>query len=221
MTTVLIDSDIVAFRNAAASEGDPLEIALLRTDKMMRDIIEDTGANSYYAFLSGSNNFRKEIYPEYKANRKDIVKPIHLAACKDFLVREWNAVTSEGCEADDLLGCHQTNDTIIASIDKDLLMIPGQHYNFVKKEWSVISPLLGLHNFYRSALVGDKADNIIGVRGIGPVKAAALIDHLEDEKDMYNTVCKLYNDPCRLDMNLDCLWIWQETDVRWSDRFPF
>lgn len=98
-------------------------------------------------------------------------------------------------------------------------MIPGNHYNFVKKEFSSVDELEGLRSLYRSALVGDKADNIHGVRGIGKVKAAKLIDVLTDEKDMYNTCCKLYNDPERLDMNLDCLWIFRNLNERWSDRF--
>ena len=219
MTTVLIDADIVAYRCAAASENDPEDIALLRTDKLMRDIIEDTCGVAYMSFLSGSNNFRKEIYPEYKANRKDIIKPVHLSLCKEFLQHEWNSVVTDGYEADDALGIFQTDSTIIASIDKDLLMIPGRHYNFVKKEFYEVDELEGLRSLYRSVLVGDVADNIKGVKGIGPVKAAAIINPLTEEKDMYNAVCKLYNDPERLDMNLDCLWIWRNENERWSDRF--
>jgi len=84
-------------------------------------------------------------------------------------------------------------------------MIPGRHYNLVKKEFYDVDELEGLRSLYRSALVGDVADNIKGVKGIGPVKAAAIINPLTEEKDMYNAVCKLYNDPERLDMNLDCL----------------
>ena len=220
MTIALIDADIVAYRCAAASENDPLDIALLRTDKLMRDIISETGASGYLSFLSGPNNFRKEIYPEYKANRKDTVDPIHRQACKQFLCYEWNASVSDGYEADDALGIYQNEETVICSIDKDLLMIPGNHYNFVKKEFCSVDELEGLRSLYRSALVGDKADNIHGVRGIGKVKAAKLIDVLTDEKDMYNTCCKLYNDPERLDMNLDCLWIFRNLNERWSDRFP-
>lgn len=215
----LLDADIVCYRAAASSEGDPEEIALLRTNKMMRDIIEETGASGYLAFLSGPNNFRKEIYPEYKANRKDVVKPIHLVACRQFLCAEWNAIVTDGYEADDALGMYQNEETVICSIDKDLLMIPGNHYNFVKKEFYSVDELEGLRSLYRSALVGDKADNIHGVRGIGKVKAAKLIDVLTDEKDMYNTCCQLYNDVDRLDTNLDCLWVWRELNERWSDRF--
>lgn len=219
--TALIDADIVAYRCAAASENDPEDISLLRADKLMRDIIHDTASDEFLACLSGPNNFRKDIYPEYKANRKDMVKPRHLAAVRQFLKDEWNAVISDGCEADDLLGINQNEQTIICSIDKDLLMIPGQHFNFVKKEFTFVDELEGLRSFYRSALVGDKADNIFGVYGIGKVKAAKYINHLTDEKEMYNTCCQLYNDVDRLETNLNCLWIWQAPNECWSNRFAF
>lgn len=219
MTIALIDSDIVGYRVAAASENDPEDICLLRVDKLMRDILEETGAEGYLSFITGPNNFRKEINPEYKANRKDLVKPRHLQLCRDFLVSEWNSQVTDGHEADDALGMYQNEETVVCSIDKDLLMIPGHHYNFVRKEFCSVDELEGLRSFYRSALVGDKSDNIFGVRGIGKVKAAKLIDNLTEEKDMYNAVCALYQDPDRLEMNLNCLWIFRNHNEWWMDRF--
>lgn len=222
MTTALIDADIVAYRCAASSEDEPEEIALLRTEKLMQDIINETDASSYIAFLTGTDNFRYDIYPEYKANRKDKEKPRHLDACNLYLINEWKAYVTQGYEADDALGMYQDKvESIICSIDKDLLMIPGHHYNFVKKEFYEVDELEGLRSLYRSALVGDTSDNIKGVRGIGKVKAAKLIDSLTKEKDMYNVCCQLYNDVDRLDTNLDCLWIWRNIGERWSGRFAF
>lgn len=221
MTTALIDTDIVAFRCAASAETEDVEIAILRADKLMRDIVENTQADSYVASLTGADNFRKQINPQYKANRKDKVPPQHLTAVQQFLMSEWKAEPTYGFEADDMLGMLQTPETVVCSIDKDLLQIPGKHYNFVKGEFYEVSELDGLRFFYKQALIGDKADNIFGVDKIGPVKAGKLLDHLTDEKDMYNTVCKMYNDPDRLEMNLDCLWIWRNEDEKWSDRFAY
>lgn len=221
MTMALIDADIVAFRSAASAENDALEIALLRADKLMRDILEATSATSYVASLTGADNFRKEINPAYKANRKDKEPPRWLTDVQQFLMREWKAEPTYGFEADDMLGMLQTEETVICSIDKDLLQIPGKHYNFVKGEFCEVSELEGLRFFYKQALIGDKADNIFGVDKIGPVKAGKLIDHLTDEKDMYNTVCSLYKDPDRLEMNLNCLWIWRNEGEKWGDRFAY
>ena len=120
MTIALIDADIPCYRAAAASENDPLDICLMRADKMMRNIIEETSATGYLAFLSGPNNFRKEIYPEYKANRKDVVRPRHLPSVRQFLVSEWNAIVTDGHEADDAIGVAQYQN-LLAQEEWDLL----------------------------------------------------------------------------------------------------
>ena len=211
----------MAYRSAAAAENEPLDIAIYYADKLMRDIIETTQADSFVSCLSGKNNFRKTINPLYKANRDGIVKPRHLKDVRQFIISSWAGIEAEGCEADDVLGMMQGEGTVIATIDKDLLQVPGRHYNFVKGEFIEVDELTGLKSFYKQALIGDRSDNIFGVDGIGKVKAGKLIDPLTNEKDMYNTVCKLYNDPDRLDMNLDCLWIWRHEEERWSDRFAF
>lgn len=224
----LIDGDIVAYNSAASAEGDPVEIALMRTDQFMRNILEATDADTYRVFLSGGNNFRYEIYPEYKAHRKAMPQPQWREACKEFLVREWNAEVTDGYEADDALGINQTDNTIICTIDKDLDMIPGKHYSWpilrngaIVREGSLyeVSEIEGLRSFYRSLLVGDRSDNIICVDGIGKVKAAKAINHLETEEEMFDRVAELYQgDMDRMLVNGKCLWIMREEGKQWE--FP-
>jgi len=216
---VLIDADLVCYR-CAASVGDGAEdIAHARCDTLVRELIHTTNSEYYTCFLTGQNNFRKQINPEYKANRKDTVPPQWLQSCRQFLVQEWNAVVSDGCEADDLLGITQTEDSIIASLDKDLLMIPGNHYNWVNDEFTTTTPLDGLRCLYRQMLIGDRADNIFGVDGIGKVKAARIIDVLDDEQDMIDTVFSLYKEDVeRFIMNAQCLWILQQEGETWAHR---
>lgn len=232
----LIDADIVAYRCAATAENDPSEVAVWRADRLMRDIIEATKADKYLAFLSGANNFRKDILPSYKANREDIQKPKHLEWVKEYLVIEWKATVADELEADDELGIAQTrynyvyhsmllegqqdgcDQSVICSIDKDLLQIPGKHYNFVKNEFYDVSESDGLRHFYKQMLIGDKADNLEGVTGIGKVKAGKLIDGLKTEEAMANVVCDLYNDADRFQLNADCFWILREEGIMYSDR---
>jgi 5'-3' exonuclease len=219
----LIDADLVAYPVACtcnSEEEGVLDIALLRCDKVMQDIIDATDSSHYRAFLTGKNNFRKNINPEYKANRDKIIRPIYLEQCRDFLIQEWNAEVSEGCEADDLLGMTQKiksyeqghpeykENTILCSLDKDLDMVPGLHYNWNKRIIYEVSELDGLRFFYKQLLIGDKSDNIFGIEGIGPVKASKLIDHLHTESEMYNVVRNLYQNDERLCLNMECLWIW-------------
>lgn len=216
---VLIDADLVVYR-CAASVGDGAEdIAHARCDTLVRELIHTTNSEYYTCFLTGQNNFRKQINPEYKANRKDTVPPQWLQSCRQFLVQEWNAIVSDGCEADDLLGITQTEDSIIASLDKDLLMIPGNHYNWVNDEFTTTTPLDGLRCLYRQMLIGDRADNIFGVDGIGKVKAARIIDVLDDEQDMIDIVFSLYKEDVeRFIMNAQCLWILQQEGETWAHR---
>lgn len=221
----LIDSDLVAFRCAASAENEPEDIAILRVDKLMRDILEAVEAEEYLAFLTGPGNFRKQINPEYKANRKDTPLPKHLQICKDFLTQEWNAQLTEGIEADDAMGIAQTNETVICSLDKDMLQVPGMHYQWPiynrEGRFHQVFELDGLKTFYRQMLEGDTSDNVKGVAGIGKVKAAKLIDHLTTEEEMFNTVCKLYNDADRFQMNLDLLWIMRHPNEQFTDRSIF
>jgi 5'-3' exonuclease len=148
----LLDGDIYAFRSAASAENDNLGIAIYRVEEMIDNTLNQTGADEFSIFLSGDNNFRYEIYPEYKATRSP-VKPKFLKEVKDYLIEKYKAEVSDGCEADDLLGIAQcegnakykpgdallyqegklvqhVGQTIICSLDKDLRMIPGMHYSF-------------------------------------------------------------------------------------------
>lgn len=168
----LVDADLVAYRSAASCEPtkakpyqEPLEIAVLRCNDTMQRILDETGASEYKAFLSGTDNYRYGIDPSYKANRRDVPRPEWLQPIRELLVVSWGAHISDGVEADDNLGIEQTTDTVICSLDKDLLTIPGKHYNWVKQEWTEVSVWQGWQNFYTQLVMGDRADNVQGYDG--------------------------------------------------------
>lgn len=216
MAIALIDADIVAYRCAAVTENESESIALHQVEELMSRILSDTLATEYKAFLTGEGNFRRTINPQYKANRKDKPKPKHLKICQDFLQSEWQAEWCEGYEADDALGVNASSKTIICSIDKDLLMIPGLHYNFVKQIFTDVDDMSGIKHFWKQMLIGDSTDNIKGIDKVGPVKAAKLIDYQEEPIEMFKTVYDMYNDKQRFLMNADCLWIWRNQGETWT-----
>jgi hypothetical protein len=166
-----------------------------------------------------------------------MVDPKWREACKEFLVTEWKAEITDGYEADDALGINQDKkgywkegghsplyNTIICSIDKDLDMIPGLHYSWpivrggnVVREGKLyeVTEIEGIRSFYRSILVGDRTDNIIGAAGIGKVKAAKIIDPLETELEMFEAVRNIYNDDERLLKNGKLLWIMRKEHEQW------
>ena len=225
MTTVLVDGDIVAYRCAASClrQGvcvEPVEVAQLRVNVLVYRIIQETEATAYKVFIGGEDNFRYNIYPAYKDNRKETVKPPWLEACREQLVVEWQASIVNGMETDDMLGISQTAETVIASIDKDLLMIPGRHYNFVKQEFYNVSFIDGIRHFWFQMIMGDRADNIPGydgkMRNTVPKFLQPRINELlelEDEKDMEQHVKDMYaasGNEAQFEINKKLLWILRE-----------
>jgi len=218
----LLDGDIFAYRCAASAEKDPVEVAIWRARESIEQCLHAVSATEYQVWLSDKreNNFRYAIYPEYKANRTQ-PKPIHLDAVREYLLSDFKANIASGQEADDALGiaqCTLEQPTIICSIDKDLLQIPGDHYNFVKNEFTWdIDEEDGLRHFYKQILTGDRADNIFGVVGIGPVKAERIISECIDEPDMFVSCLHLYKgDRERLIMNGKVLWIRRKPNEIWE-----
>jgi 5'-3' exonuclease len=212
----LVDGDIVVYRAAASAEDDEVWIACARADQMMQDIIADTGSTEYSVYLTGKGNFRRELTETYKANRPDN-RPKHWAAVRDYLVMQHKAVVCDGFEADDQLGVDQDKThgtTVICSIDKDLLQIPGKHYNFVKKIHQEVTHDQGLKALFIQSLVGDRSDNISGIGGIGPVKAEKVLGGLLPE-EYYEACRSLYNDDERFHLNMKLLYIWQKPNDMW------
>lgn len=234
----LIDGDIVAYRCAASLKiDDALDISNWRAAVLMKQILEETGASEYILFLSGGENFRKTLYPLYKANREGKPRPPALEPTREYLVLEWNAKVTDGIEADDALGIAQMADiqydnpevpfdlrTVICSIDKDLLMIPGKHYNFVKKEFYEVSQIEALRIFYKQMLLGDRSDNVPGYDGMPRQKSTKLIeqwyreiDDCKYEWEMYEIVKAAYNeDEERIKLVGNLLYIQQKENDTWK-----
>ena len=122
--------------------------------------------------ISGPTNFRNDIATilPYKGNRDKSHKPEFYKEIKEYLIGKWGAILSEYEEPDDVLGRAQEGDTTcIISTDKDMLMIPGWHYNWVKRSFRYQSQLDADLFFWYQMITGDKAvDNIPGLKGYGP-----------------------------------------------------
>lgn len=215
----LIDADIVAYRVACTcQEDDAQDFVFARLEDLVDSILVNTEATEYRLFLTGKDNFRYTIYPEYKAHRPK-EKPFWLEAARQYLIATFNAEVIDGQEADDAMGIYQTEDTIICSIDKDLLMIPGRHYNFVKDEFITVTEESGIRHFYIQCLTGDRADNIKGIEKIGPKKAEKLLAGCITEKEMFDAVRNAYSNDEEFIMNARVLWIRRKDNEDWKDRF--
>ena len=223
-TVVLIDGDIIVYRvGFSCNSGEEWSIAKSRVDRTLQDIIENTDSCMGFGYLTdGKDNFRNKIAKTapYKGNRI-ANKPPFYDEIRKYL-EEYHGFKMEYTqEADDAIGIQHAELTqwnikepiVIASIDKDLLMIPGMHYNIAKKEMSKVSIQQAHTNFWMQVLTGDRTDNIIGLLGIGPVKAAKI---LEDCNTCWNQFVKsgnAYHDHNNESFheNMELLWIRRET----------
>lgn len=221
----LIDADSLLYRVGFAAEEEHENIAKARLDETLEMLIfqDLEKCDEYQCFTSGPTNFRNDIAVTvpYKGNRAEMKRPKHLQALKEHIVSKWNASVSCNKEADDdvCIAAYAEPYSIIAHIDKDLDQIPGSHYNYVKKEFYNIGKFQGLKNLYKQMLVGDVADNIKGVKGIGKVKAEKILKECFNEQQLYKTVLECYTNNGRskeeLHESASLLYLLRSEDDEW------
>lgn len=225
---LLIDSDSLCYKAGFVCNEEGQEfLANWQLNLMIEELLAETQAESWQLFLTGANNFRYDIYPEYKANRVGMVRPTHLQSMREFLVTDWKAVVTDGIEADDAVGiaayAKLGQDVVMAHIDKDLDLLEGKHYNFNKREWYDVNQRQGWHNFCMQLIQGDKGDNIPGYDGKMRPKLPKFLygvrDALEEDvehEDMLARVAKMYPSYATFKQSADCLWIQRKENDKWE-----
>lgn len=171
-----------------------LQIAKSRVTKIYNRLEELTQEpiDSFILILSpaGKTCFRYEVAQTipYKSKRPP-GKPKHWQAVRDYLVQQWGArICEDQLEADDALGIMSTspeyiNKSIIASIDKDMLTVPGWHYNYDTDHLRKLDDFESIRYLVRQVLTGDAADSIPGLRNVGRITAKKLIDQWHSDID--------------------------------------
>ena len=217
-TLAIIDADIICYRVGFASEDVSEEVCLARVTHLVNEIVyEDLKCDDYKAYITGKGNYRNElaVTEPYKGNRKDAKRPQHYQAIRTHLQR-LGAELVEGSEADDAVATEATKTGgWIVSIDKDLDQVAGWHYNFVKHEEYYVTEEQGLRNLFTQVLTGDRTDNIIGLKGIGPKKAEKLLQDCKTEREYYDACLKAYDgNQLRVDENLNLLWLRREPNQK-------
>lgn len=194
-TLVIVDADGLIYSSSYKSET--AEDALAKCKEYVYNIYLNTNADLSTGFLtSSSQRYEIATTKEYKGNRKLLEKPSYFKLLFEYLKDEFNFKVMPQTEADDLcistyMKYKDTYNCIISSPDKDLKQIEGTFYNPKTYKIEYISQEQADYNFYYQMLVGDTADNIVGVPGIGKVKAAAILDNITP--DLYfNNVLAVY-----------------------------
>lgn len=160
------------------------------------------------AFDTQHKTWRHDYLKEYKANRpkqpEDISKsfPIIFEILEGFNIKKYSL---DGFEADDVIG------TISKKIPEDIdvfIMTPDKDYDqLVKNNVYIYKPnnkgyiKLGINNIVEKwnitevkqvidmlAIIGDKCDNVIGVKGIGPKTASKLIKEYSSLENILDNI---------------------------------
>lgn len=239
---VIVDADHVTYRAAAScspTKSKPyqegLDEAIWRTETIVAQIYHDLNVNEAEWYISGQGNWRFEYYPDYKANRKDVPRPMWLEDVREHLLLKYKAEIVNEKEVDDQCGIRLTQEGmngICASLDKDMLTVPGQHYSWETRgaTWVkparriLVSPFDALRSFYKQVITGDQADNIPAFdgkfRSTVPQFVKKLldpIDEMTEEYDMYEYSLLIFKgDEEKMHRNANCLWIQREENDRWE-----
>lgn len=166
-------------------------------------------------FDASRQTFRQEIYPEYKQNRDETPADLIAQSC---MVRDcmraigMPVLCIPGVEADDVIAtlarrfCDMHDKTRIISSDKDLMQLVSDcvflfdgmkqteiHEPQVMEKFGVRPPLV----IDAQSLIGDTSDNVPGIHGIGPKKAAELINEFGSLDGIYEHIDDIKNERVR------------------------
>ena len=189
--------------------GEPTGAVRGFTDTMLYIFNTLNPTHAAFAFdVEDATVFRREIDQNYKAHRDPIPEdlPSQIQRCREIAeVFSIPVYEQPGFEADDVIGTLADQaveagfDTWICTLDSDLLQLVNKDisvylYNPFKREYTAYEGPEAVRARYKvdpiqiidfKALVGDKSDNIPGVKGVGKVGAEKLLNQ-------YGTVEQIY-----------------------------
>lgn len=219
--TVIIDGDIIVYKTAEAvsdsydvkTEEDDERIyrnigwgdkqaAKEYADNIIAKICKDTKSNNVVICLSDMTaNFRKELNPSYKGNRK-VFKPLLYEFVREYLKSTgYKTYEKPTLEGDDVIGILATSskiikgDKVVWSQDKDFKTIPCTFFK-AKPSGSLekieISPEEADWWFMYQTLIGDKTDGYEGCKGIGDKTARTILGEGKSLEDMWKSVVETF-----------------------------
>ncbi|AHH03543.1 DNA polymerase I [Borrelia nietonii YOR] len=217
----LIDALNIIFRNYHAMKNNPLTNskgenvnAFIGFFKTLFFIIKEKNPeNLIVAFDSETQTFRQQKYPSYKATRDappdNLIPQIHWI--KDGLLKaNIPFFEIQGYEADDIIASFakkaERNNYLnyIISPDKDLLQLMSaqtkilkiENSSFVKIDNDYVMQKFGVNTSQIKdylSIVGDRSDNIPGIKGIGGKGAVKLLNEFQTLKGIYENLDSINN----------------------------
>jgi DNA polymerase-1 len=210
----VLDADIFVYKVAQAATkeimfdeysvtiGDSKE-AIVALDNWFHHVKDKVGADDIVLAFTGKNNYRKDIWPEYKMHRQT-PKPALMIPLREYCEKKYRVLVDDKLEADDLVGQHMSETYVRkdapfyyigVSEDKDLLGVPGAIFNPAKDAIVQHTTLEeAITFFYTQVLTGDTSDGYKGVPGVGLVKAAKwILGARQESEGVYEFIGKAWD----------------------------
>ena len=192
--------DIEPIEFSAEEDAKYLEKSWKQFKRIMSDLHDRHFTDQSLIAVKGPDNFRDDIFSEYKKTASRSANPIapFVHKLRERAVEEFDAVMAYGREADDLLRIWAAqaeaagDPYTVVSIDKDLLCIPGRHHLLHKDTIITIDRMQAMRNYYAQLLKGDGTDNIPGCAGIGEVKSQKAVALCATEEEFQEAVVANY-----------------------------
>lgn len=183
-----------------APDSDEKAQACLRASRqsLRRALLEHKPTHAALVFDAEGPNWRHQVYPKYKLERKPMPAPLRDAMPyfqRELRVAKWHLLEMPGVEADDVIGSLAVEaehagfeEHVILSTDKDiasLVQYGARVYNHFEQRWHDEAWLLGKMGVRPDqvldflALMGDASDGIPGVEKVGLKTAAKLLQEHE------------------------------------------
>ena len=208
---LIVDSLNIAFRWKHQGVTD-FKYDYVRT---VESLAKSYNAGNIIITADGGSSYRKEIFPEYKANRKEKYAEQTPQEEKEFamfmaefsntltlLKEKYPVFQFKGVEADDIaayismnLDKYGLDECWMVSSDKDWDLLINDR---VSRFSTVTRKETTIHNWDEhydfeipdyitfKCLTGDKGDNVPGIPGIGPKRAVQLMEQYGDVFDIYD-----------------------------------
>lgn len=191
---LLIDADVLCYQMAYSAtdkidwDGDGEQVEVYRPEQVkvklesfVLGLIERFRADTAILALSARGaQWRKELWPPYKATRKPRPEMWEVARkhIEEGLIDHWPVRCVPRLEGDDLLGIMATGEfkgrSIIVSIDKDMQTLPCRLFLTHKEQLGVRTITEEDASFFHlcQTMAGDTTDEYKGIPRVGMQTAA-------------------------------------------------
>ena len=177
----VVDADSCIYQ--AAWQRETIDDALANYKYLLeKNWVGPIWADETIIYCGGKDNFRYNLCPQYKSNRKDPPADASLfRPLMDRIVEEELAIPSHGMEADDMVRIKSIEllekkaEFCVVHIDKDLDCIVGDHYNPRREQFYKVDEESADMHYWLQMLKGDPTDNLPGLPKVGPKTAEKML----------------------------------------------